>query len=527
MRYKSGLFLASLLLGFAVVLFATLFLRADGELFQRVEPRVWSLLNFTLYQAFLSTIISLFVGTLLAWSLAHQKRFFGRFFLVAVFSSSLVLPSLVVVFGIISIYGRSGVINNSLEYLFGFSFGSFVYGLGGILLAHVYLNASYASRSLLHAFESIPIEKYKLSKSLGFSTWKRFVYVEFAYIKGVLLTVGSTIFLLCFSSFAIVLLLGGSPVYNTLEVAIYEAVKLEFDIPLAIELALIQLVVSSVFVIGSSNFKMPINSIKISKFQLPWQEPKAVKFVQVVVIILFSLFFLTPLLATFFDGLGADFKKIFSDVYFQKSFYTSMALSFVSTVLTLIFALALSDARVKLVQSDRTILNTLVSFSGNLYLAIPSLILGLGFFLLSLRFEVSEFFWTTLALLTANVLISLPFALSVLTPQMQKVSNRYDKLARSLNLSSRQRWVSYEYPFLSPSLGYIAALSFCFSMGDLGIIALFGSDSYTTLPWYLYQLMGSYRTADAAGVALILLVLTLVAFVMLPKVFGRDDVRDS
>ena len=54
------------------------------------------------------------------------------------------------------------------------------------------------------------------------------------------------------------------------------------------------------------------------------------------------------------------------------------------------------------------------------------------------------------------------------------------------------------------------ALAFCFSLGDLGIIALFGSDDFSTLPWYLYQLIGSYRTTDAAGVALVLLVLCLV-----------------
>jgi thiamine transport system permease protein len=67
-------------------------------------------------------------------------------------------------------------------------------------------------------------------------------------------------------------------------------------------------------------------------------------------------------------------------------------------------------------------------------------------------------------------------------------------------------------------------LAFCFSLGDLGIIALFGSESFSTLPWYLYGLLGSYRTSDAAGVALVMLVLVLVVFVFVPRVFRRDDV---
>jgi thiamine transport system permease protein len=76
-----------------------------------------------------------------------------------------------------------------------------------------------------------------------------------------------------------------------------------------------------------------------------------------------------------------------------------------------------------------------------------------------------------------------------------------------------------EYPYIKSSLSYVFALAFCFSLGDLGIIALFGSDEFTTLPWYLYQLMGSYRTTDADGVALVLLVLVLSVFVLIPKLF--------
>jgi len=36
----------------------------------------------------------------------------------------------------------------------------------------------------------------------------------------------------------------------------------------------------------------------------------------------------------------------------------------------------------------------------------------------------------------------------------------------------------------------------------------------------LYQLMGSYRNADAAGVALVMLVLVLLVFILIPKLFG-------
>ena len=522
----AGLIVPLLLLAFATALFLTLYMAQDASLFTSLDTHIYGLLKFTLYQATLSTILSILVGVLLAWALAHQSKFRGRSLLVALFSSSLVLPTLIVVFGLIGIFGRNGYLNQASLSLFDYSFGAYIYGLAGILLAHVYLNASFASRALLHSFESIPKEKYKLAKSLNFSVLERLLYVEYPAIKSTLLSIGSTIFLLCFTSFAVVLLLGGSPSYNTLEVAIYEAVRLDFDIGLALKLALIQLSISAVLVVLSSGFRTGLTNLKTSNILIPWKEPKILRVLQWSIISIFTLFFVLPLVVIVVDGLGADFRHIFSEALFIKSFATSISLATISSILTVFIALMLSNTRRNFTLQTRygnrgwaRVMDAMVAFSGNLYLAIPSLVLGLGFFLMYQKSEGSEIVWSTAALLTANVLMSLPFALSVLTPAMHKTAQRYDKLAFSLGIKGWHRWVTVEYPYLKASLGYVFALAFCFSLGDLGIIALFGSDEFSTLPWYLYQLMGSYRTTDAAGVALVMLVLVLGVFILIPRVF--------
>ena len=537
-RFKSavlpGAFISLSLLVFAFLLFFTLYGAQEGSLFTQLDKRIYGLLKFTLYQAFLSTVLSLVVGILLAWALAHQSHFRGRGLLVALFSSSLVLPTLIVVFGLIGIFGRNGYLNQMSLFLFDHSFGSYIYGLGGILLAHVYLNASFASRALLHSFESIPKEKYKLAKSLNFSVFERFLYVEYPALKSTLLSIGSTIFLLCFTSFAVVLLLGGSPSYNTLEVAIYEAVRLDFDIGMALKLALIQLSISAVLVVLSSGFRTGLANLKTSHTLIPWKEAKVLQVIQWFIIGLFTLFFVLPLVVIVVDGIGADFSRILKEPLFIKSFMTSISLATVSSILTVIIALFLSNARRNFTLPTRLanrpfakVLDAIIAFSGNLYLAIPSLVLGLGFFLMYQKYDGSEILWSTAALLTANVLMSLPFALSVLTPAMHKTAQRYDKLAFSLGLTKLQRWIYVEYPYLKSSLGYVFALAFCFSLGDLGIIALFGSDEFSTLPWYLYQLMGSYRNEDAAGVALVLLVLVLSVFVLIPRLFNGDNIAKN
>jgi thiamine transport system permease protein len=522
----SGGIISLALLSFSFLLFFTLFLAQENEALTQIDESIISLLKFTLYQAFLSTLLSLMVGLLLAWSLNHQPRFKGRSLLIAIFSSSLVLPTLIVVFGLITVLGRQGWLNQASLFLFDHSFGSYLYGLLGILIAHVYLNASFASRSLLHALESIPKEKYKLAKSLNFTTFQRFRYVEFPAIKPTLLNIASTIFLLCFSSFAIVLILGGSPSYNTLEVAIYEAVKLDFDINMALKLALIQLSISSILVMFASTIRTQNSNLKLHHQISPWREKRSISYVQKSIIALFSLFFTLPLIAVFVDGMGADFSKILCQELFIKSLITSLLLATFSATLTLLFALSLGAFLRNFTLSTRLknhvfskLIHALGSFSGYLYLAIPSLILGLGFFLLSQKYELPTEVWSAIALITANILMSLPFALSILTPAMKNIAERYDKVSFSLGLTHTQRLFYVELPYLKSALGYIFSLSFCFSLGDLGVIALFGSDDFSTLPWYLYQLMGSYRNDDASGVALILLGITLFSFVVLPRVF--------
>jgi thiamine transport system permease protein len=164
----------------------------------------------------------------------------------------------------------------------------------------------------------------------------------------------------------------------------------------------------------------------------------------------------------------------------------------------------------------------LLTFSGTVYLAVPALVLGLGFFLLARSFLDDLTAVAPVALIAANVMMALPFALVILTPAMGKAADKYDRLAFSLDLHGWARWRLIEWPVLRQDLGYLLALTFCLSLGDLGVIALFGGQGFATLPWLLFQHMGSYRTADAAGIALVLLTLCLAVFFIVPRLFeGR------
>ena len=72
------------------------------------------------------------------------------------------------------------------------------------------------------------------------------------------------------------------------------------------------------------------------------------------------------------------------------------------------------------------------------------------------------------------------------------------------------RFHKYEYPHIKQAMGIALAVSVTLSIGDLGVISLFGSTEIKTLPLYIYQCLGSYRMNDAAAGIAVLLSITLI-----------------
>ncbi len=496
-----------------------------------IDKRIVETILFTIYQAGLSTIFSIVVGVVLAWSLANRQDFPFRSALIALISSALVLPTLVVVLGIVTVYGRNGWLADLTNTIFSEKLPFSIYGLTGILLAHTFFNASFAARIFLHRFETIPDERHKLCFALGIGFWRRLKIVELPVIASALPGLAITIFLLCFTSFAIVLTLGGSPAYNTLEVAIYEAIRFDFDLPKAFQLAMTQITICIILVFLANShadtLSPPASVKRLSRYHHLYSSGEI--FFQYTVILVFAIFFVSPLAAVAVDGAGPQFVRIFVEPIFLRALVNSILIAAASTVVALTFSLAIASAiatlslPVRLTQLSRNssffsgslvsrILVSLLSISAMVYLVFPALVMGLGFFLLFQRLGGNPVIWAAVVVTIANSLISIPFAVSILRPAIIAAAKKHDRLSASLGLGKWLRWNMVDWPALKSDITYAAALAFCFSLGDLGVIALFGSDEFRTLPWLLYQKFGSYRTQEAGAIALTLLLLVIVIF---------------
>jgi thiamine transport system permease protein len=105
--------------------------------------------------------------------------------------------------------------------------------------------------------------------------------------------------------------------------------------------------------------------------------------------------------------------------------------------------------------------------------------------------------------------MAIPYASRILAPALAEAAQSHDRLCASLGISGWNRFRRIDWPALKRPLGLAFAFAMALSLGDLGAIALFGSESVRTLPLLLLQRMSSYRTADAAGLAGLLALLCL------------------
>ncbi|MGQ2932146.1 MAG: ABC transporter permease subunit, partial [Sphingopyxis sp.] len=242
-----------------------------------------------------------------------------------------------------------------------------------------------------------------------------------------------------------------------------------------------------------------------------------------VPIILALLFVAAPMAAIVISGLRADLMRLAGDPAVHAATMTSLQLSALAACGTLLLAVSLVRARQRMEAARRGgsagMLERAMDTGAGFVLVVPPIVVGAGWFIL-LRQSGNVLALAAPMVVAVNAVMALPFALRVIRPEHDAAAARYDRLSASLGLSGFSRLRLVDWPLMRRPLGTAFAFAMALSLGDLGVIALFGSDAVQTLPYLLLARMGSYRTADAAGIALMLALLTLI-LMLAAEWFGR------
>ncbi|MGL5400768.1 MAG: thiamine/thiamine pyrophosphate ABC transporter permease, partial [Plesiomonas shigelloides] len=343
-----------------------------------------------------------------------RRQFVGRRLLLRLCSMTLVLPVLVAVFGLISVYGQEGWLAQLCRAL-GLAYRFSPYGLQGILLAHVFFNLPLATRLLLQSLESIPQEQYQIAAQLGMNQRQCWRWVEWPQVRRQLLPAASLIFMLCFASFAVVLALGGGPKASTLEVAIYQALTYDFDLGMAAWLALLQMGVCLALVLASQKLAGSLAAPAGRGHGVRWlPDNLASRLIDGALIAAAVLLLVPPLLAVVVGGISRAFWSVVSQPALWQATLTSLSIALCAGALALGLGLmiAWSSSRMRLdgwLRSARYL-----ELSGMLILAMPGLVLATGLFLLLQPYPALRAHPFAIVVL-CNAMMALPYVLKTLS----------------------------------------------------------------------------------------------------------------
>lgn len=489
-------------------------------------------LLFTFYQALLSTFLTLLAGLPSAYLFARYD-FRGKSLLRALTAVPFMLPTVVVAAGFNALLGPRGWVS----VIFPLSSFQFTGTLGAILLAHIFYNTTIVIRIVGNALSRFDPKLEQAARSLGADSRRAWWNVTLPLLRPPLLAAALLVFLFDFTSFGVILLLGG-PRFATLEVEIYIQALQLFNLPLAALLSLIQLLSTLAF---SALYTRLVTRTTVQS--APRSAESNVrkagslreKIFVASFIFLLSSFFILPMLAlplrsiSRLDANRADRAQIqtgFTPDYYTELFinrrdsifyvppvraaFNSLGYAGATVLLSLLLGFPAASALAKPGRLEK-ILDPILM----LPLGASAVTLGLGFIIAFGRLLTSPFLVPL-----AHTLIALPFVIRTLQSSIASIPDRLRQAAASLGASPFRVWQTVDWPILRRATLSASIFAFTISLGEFGATALLSRPEYPTIPVAIYRFLsqpGGLNYGQAMAMATLLMALTTVGILLIEK----------
>lgn len=501
---------------------------------------------FTFYQAILSTILTFVLG-LPSAVLFSRFNFRGKSFLRALTAIPFMLPTVVVAAAFNSLLGNHGLIFQ-LSNLLTFNLQPFDWAQGEpsffifhpssfllILIAHVFYNTTIVIRIVGAALSRLDPKLEQAARSLGADSLRVWWHITFPLLKPSLFAAALLVFLFDFTSFGVILLLGGTS-FSTLEVEIYLRILKLPNLPLAALLSMIQLVFTLLisFLYSKSISKTTTQTAPRFSTSRPPKTLKEKIFVTTFCLLL-SAFFILPLISlpirsiTRLEADRGDRTEIqtgFTTDYYEELFINRRgSLFYVPPIqatinsltiagITVIFSLALgfptAFALAKPTNLEK-ILDPLIM----LPLGSSAVMLGLGFIITFGRALSSPIF-----IPIAHTLIAFPFVVRALQPAIVSIPERLRHAASMLGASPFRVWQTVDFPILRRATLTAATFAFTVSLGEFGATLLLSRPELPTIPVAISRFLGQaggLNYGQAMAMSTILMSITIFGILIIEK----------
>ncbi len=503
-------------------------------------------LRFTVIQAALSTILTLALGMISAVLFARY-RFRGKTILRTLTAVPFLLPTVVVAASFNSLLGPSGLLSTFHSFFFPHSSDAYLstfltHPLAAILLAHIFYNTTIVIRIVGAALSNLDPKLEQSARSLGADSLRVWTNITLPLIRPSILAASLLVFLFDFTSFGVILLLGGAQ-FSTLETEIYFQAVRQFDLPLAALLAMIQLVCT--LVVSMFYSKYAVRNPQHAPRSTPPLKPKTFKqkLLVTLFIVLLSSFFIFPLsslpIRSLFRleadrGQRGEVQYGFTTDYYKELFINRRNSVFYVPPFQAIFN--------SIIYASATmILSLLLGFPAAFALATPTrlekildplimLPLGSSAVMLGLGFIITYGKWLASPWLVpfAHTLVALPFVIRTLQPAIASIPQRLRLAASSLGASPLQVWQTIDFPILRRAALAAATFAFTISLGEFGATLLIARPEYPTIPVAIERFLsqpGGLNYGQAMAMATILMALAIASILLIEK-FRPTNARE-
>jgi thiamine transport system permease protein len=495
---------------------------------------------FTLWQALVSTVLTLAAGLPAAYVFARYD-FPGKSLLRSLTTVPFVLPTVVVAAAFTSLIGPNGLLNTALMGALGLSQPP-IQLLGTIwmiLLAHVFYNYTVVLRIVGSFWANLDPALENAAAVLGANRARRFGEITLPLLAPAIAAAALLVFIFDFTSFGVVLILGGSQ-FATVEVEIYRQTVNLFNLPMAAALSLVQvaftLVLTAVYTRLQARAARPLN---LQPQKLTQHKPATwrARLLVGANVTLMAVLLLSPLLALVWRAV-ADGVRPFTELFVNRRgsyFYvppaTAVGNSLLVAGVTVIASLALGlIAASVLARSDHggqakaprwaAILDPLFM----LPLGTSAVTLGFGY-IISLDRPPLDLRASPLLLPLAHTLVAFPFVVRSLLPVLRGIRPSLRGAAAVLGAPPWRVWREVDLPIVGRAMLVAAAFAFAISMGEFGATALVARPEFPTMPVVIYRFLGTpgaLNYAQALAMSAVLMLVCSAGIILIERVRIAD-----
>lgn len=494
----------------------------------------WKVVWFTTWQAMISTLLTLLLGLPLAYLFA-QYAFPGKTFLRALTTIPFVMPTVVVAAAFTTLLGDKGVINQWLQVALHLDEPPLrlLQTIWIILLAHAFYNVSVIVRTVGGFWANLNPNLQAAAAVLGANPRRRFFEVTLPLLLPSIAAASLLVFLFCFTSFGVVLILGGLR-FATLEVEIYRQAVSLFNLPLAAFLSLVQMVLTFIVMVIYTRLQaktsLPLDMRPVQSVARPLATIQARVGVALVLIIGLTLL-LAPLLAlawrSFTLGAASPTWRYYQELTVnrrQNAFFVTplvaMRNSLLFALATMLLSLFLGITSAYLLARPRTWATALLDPIFLLPLGTSAVTLGFGY-IISLGSLRTSLWLTPLA----HTLIASPFVVRTFLPALRGLDPRLRESASVLGASPLRTWWEVDVPILLRAVLVGAIFAFTVSLGEFGATLLVSRPDAPTMPIVIYRALnqpGLLNYGQALAMSTLLMVVSALAFMLIERFRFRD-----